>query len=98
MTKTLNRRSQVMLYTLLTEWKDNIPELAQNFVDGATVTRGLGIWHATREQSARIEVIGGIETADSVAALATAIRNVNNQQSVYVTEQPLTLTEYYSHD
>ena len=91
---TTAKRSKVLLYTVLTEWKDNLHTLTSNFVEGATITRGVGLWQGTKEDSARIEIIGSIEDGKAVADLATAIRNVNNQTAVYVTETDITLTEY----
>lgn len=95
----MNRRSRKLtLYTLLTEYRDNLATLTAGFFDGFTVTRATGYYKGMPEPSGRIEVIGEPADWQAIEALATAIRNVNAQQSVYILETDATLTEIADHE
>lgn len=88
---------KLTLFTILTEWKENLDKLTAGYFDGFTITEGIGYYRGGRERSARIDIIAEPSEAFAVAGLATAIRNVNAQHSVLVLETDITNTEILDH-
>ena len=83
-----------MIFRILTEYRDNLPELTERYFDGFNFTHGIdGYWKGGREMSAVIEIDSiGMDyerighTRVKVYALAADIKRENNQQAVLVQE------------
>ena len=75
-------------YTLMTETKPNLGELASRFFEGFTLIEGAGYWKGVPEGSTSIVVIGDNRLPE-VYELAHLIRRENKQTAVLVTVEPL---------
>lgn len=85
---TVNAHANLaVVYRLYTE--DNTDaiwaEIIQRYFKGYTLFRGTGVYQGVREQGVAIEIIGSAADLQSIVHLAGDIRQVNNQSSVLVT-------------
>ena len=93
-----------MLYRIYTENKnyDSLVRLTSNLFPAFTITRGIGVWEGTAEQSAVIEIAevgqdsGSLE--NRVLTLAENIRAENEQDAVLVVSIPATGILVTRHD
>lgn len=81
------------LYRIHTEDRDNLPELMARYFGSFTLLRGTGYWDNTQEQAAVIEILAEPCDRWKVMAAADTIREVNRQESVYVTSSDVMLTD-----
>lgn len=77
-------------YRIYTERKADVLPRARKYFDCFTLYDAFGVWKGNTEYSAIIEVIGPANWL-AVKALATEIRIAGNQESVLITEQPVTV-------
>jgi len=77
------------IYRIYTERRTNLAEIASRYFDSFTIFDGQGVYKKTFEYSAVIAVIGA--DWQGVKRLAQDIKQENNQESVIITEQPVTV-------
>ena len=77
--------NQAVVYRLYTEDLGNLTELTSRYFSGFTLLFGNGVYQGVAESGVVIEVIGSTSDLQSVVHLAGDIRQVNNQSSVLVT-------------
>jgi hypothetical protein len=75
-----------MLYRIQTENKNlgKVEELCKQFFEGFTIIKGEGFWKLTKENTLIIEV--ETDWKARVEKLAKAIKDVNSQEAVMLTE------------
>ncbi len=71
------------MYRLLTEERENLPDIVGRYVDGFTLSTGLGMWKDKLERSAKIDLDAPIAT---VRQIAEAIKRDNGQDAVMILE------------
>lgn len=76
-----------MIYHIYTEDKPDLYYLASIYLEGFTLTKGIGYWKGQYEPCAIIEVINGNKW--DVYCLAEAIKTSNKQEAVLVTATEL---------
>ena len=76
--------NHMVRYRILTERFENLVSLVAAYYDGATFVHGEGSWKGQTERSTAIEVIGTPSDRERILSLARWIREVNNQESVFV--------------
>lgn len=74
-------------YRLYTERKYNIERIVSKVFDGFTLIDTVGYWQSKKEKSIIIEIIGEVRDYKLIKFLACKIKHINNQQSVYVTQE-----------
>lgn len=74
------------LYRIYTERKYNIERIASKCFDGFTLFNVIGYWKGKREKAVCIEIIGQAKDYKQIKFLASTIKRINNQESVYVTQ------------
>ena len=77
-------------YTLYTEDLPTLDGIISKSFDSYTLVKQVGIWKSTREASIQIIII--LDDAISpfkIMELAKEIKDVNKQQAVLVTEEPV---------
>lgn len=78
-------------YTILTEWKDNVPAICANWFTGFSIVRQIGYYESTKEESCQIIILGQVEDDTRVNNLAKVLGETNNQSEVWVTAEFVTL-------
>lgn len=74
------------MFRILTENKNQnrVVEIVGKKFTGFTIIAATGFWKGQREDSLIIEIIGDDVKVEDVNAIATEIKNVNNQEAVLV--------------
>ena len=74
-----------------TENTPTIRDLVAQYLEGATVYSGSGLWKGQWEQSLIVEVIAFTEsTQQAVNNLVQAIKTIGKQEAVLITREPIT--------
>jgi len=81
------------VFTLYTEYRDNLEALILRYFDGATVHDARGYWKGASEASAVIEIIASASALQDIVNLAGDIKHVNGQDTVLVTWQRISVLE-----
>jgi hypothetical protein len=83
-------------YRLHTEYRDNLETIVARHVPGATIIQGIGLWHGAREECAIVEILmaPSVGAADAIAYLANDIRITNEQTSVLLTTEYVSMQEF----
>ena len=76
-------------YRVYTERKYNIERITSKCFDGFTLYETVGFWKGKKEKSICIEIIGKAKDYRQVKFLANKIKHINNQESVYVTQEKI---------
>lgn len=77
-------------YSLKTEHCS--PSLVAKYFDGFELVKGEGYWQGKRENSVSINILGTDTDLEKVLTLARNIREQYQQQEVWITSEPVTLT------
>jgi len=82
------------VHRLYTENKDaaKIEEIADSLLSGYTIYHTKGRFEGTSEYSLILEVIGSLHDGRPLLEAAQLVKQVNNQQEVWVTTQEIELT------
>lgn len=68
-----------------------IEDYTRQYFNGFTVFTGTGYWKSMKEDCLVIEIIGDTEDRDSVLKIASWIKTTFKQESVAITESPVTV-------
>lgn len=77
-----------MLFRIYTESKPNLNELANQYFNNFTITKGVGYYNNKKEKAKVIEVIGEKDIQSKIEKLANSIKKANNQDSVLIQSIP----------
>lgn len=81
--------NKMIIYRVYTERKYNIERIASKCFDGFTLFNTIGYWKGKKENAVCIEIIGTAKDYRQVKFLASKIKSINNQESVYVIRQSI---------
>ena len=79
-----------------TTWARETAINIADVLEAYSITDGIGAWHGKQEPSLVIEYIGEEGERDRIDAIADCIRRYLNQEEVWVSEEPITLTRFTS--
>lgn len=73
-------------YFIITESRENLPQIVAGYFEGATILPGVGLWQGKREESSTILLV--TDDAPAVQQLADQIMHTNAQDSILVLQLP----------